>query len=67
MNTGIQTMPSCGYCGRPVVGFANFQGGVAYHPECCHGPDYGKNIYPAPVLTEERIRQIIREELSHAK
>ena len=47
--------------------------GIPYHEECTHGPDY-KPLYgnidswtrgcqPVPTMTEERVRQIVREEI----
>lgn len=57
------TTPICGYCGRPVIGFGEYHGGRAYHPECTHGPDYAKRTYQALPLSAEQVRQIVREEL----
>lgn len=54
----------CGYCKRPVIGFASYDSGFAYHPECTHGPDYAKHTYQEPPLSAEQVRQIVREELS---
>jgi hypothetical protein len=62
MLTGMTT-PHCGYCGRPVIGPAIYAGGLAYHSECTRGPG-GPQIYQAPPLTAEMVRQIVREELA---
>ena len=62
MNIGITT-PSCGYCGRPVIGSALYHGGLAYHPECTRGPNAQQ--FQAHPLTVETVRQIVREELAH--
>lgn len=60
LHTGMTT-PLCGHCGRPVVGGAIYSGGLAYHIECTHGPS-GPVSYQQ-TFTEERIRQIVQEEL----
>lgn len=55
----MNTTPICGYCGRPVIGFGAYNGGRAYHPECTHGPDYGKYIYQMPPLYVKRIENAV--------
>lgn len=64
MNTTGMTTPTCGYCGRPVIGAAIYHGGRAYHVECTRGP--GAQQFQAHPLTVETVRQIVREELAKA-
>ena len=64
MNTTGKTMPLCGYCGRPAIGFVIYHFGIAYHEECIRSPDYGKQAYQIPPLSAEQVRQIVREELA---
>ena len=58
----------CAHCGRPML-TSVFVGGMSYHPECTQPP---ARIYePAPqypwpagpAVTEDRLREIVREEL----
>ena len=65
MNTTVITTPLCGYCGRPVIAAAPavYNGGRAYHAECTRGPVYQQQ-FQAPPLTEETVRQIVREDLA---
>lgn len=58
----------CQHCGRPVV-TAIFVGSLAYHEECCHGPDWRPQRYEAaPIagITVDDIRKIVREEVAKA-
>jgi hypothetical protein len=65
----------CQHCGRPVGEVATWIGGLPYHPECTHGPGYLTHYAPSPVdrpgcrptpmLTEDDVRRIVREELAH--
>ena len=73
MSTTGQTTPLCGYCGRPVIGLAVWDAGRAYHAECTHGPGGPLRYAPMPQapgctplrqLTEEDVREIVREELA---
>ncbi len=59
---------TCGFCGRPCASFV-WAGGIAYHEECTHGPDYQHPYYALPVqaLTEQRVRTIVREEIERLK
>lgn len=53
------TMPLCGHCGRPVVaGLHVSRYGYLYHLECTQPPR------ASGVLTEQRVREIVREELA---
>jgi hypothetical protein len=60
----------CGFCGRPCANFV-WLNGSAYHEECTHGPHWQPRYYgtaqPAPALTEEGVRQIVREEIERLK
>lgn len=70
---GSGTTPLCGYCGRPVIDFAVWHGGVPYHGECTHGPSgplrYAQmpaqpGCTPIRQLTEDDVRRIVREEIA---
>lgn len=56
MLTGT-TQVLCGYCGRPMA-TSVVVGHMMYHAECVRGPHQVE--WP---LTEDRVRQIVREEL----
>lgn len=58
------TTPICGYCGRPVLAHSVFSGGAFFHLECTQSPN--QTTYQPIPPTEDRIRQIIREELARA-
>jgi hypothetical protein len=61
---------TCGYCGRPGSTWV-FLNTRPYHEECTHGPGWRPQCYgssqPALALSEDGIRQIIREEIEHLK
>ena len=67
------TGPLCQHCGRPIGGVATWLGGQPYHPECTHGLGYSTHYAPSPIatlgckpappLTEDDVRRIVREEL----
>jgi hypothetical protein len=58
----------CNHCGRPVASGVWIGSGL-YHDECTRGPGYSPNYYgsmgctPFVPLTEDRVRQIVREEI----
>lgn len=60
----------CMHCGRPML-TSVMVGGMLYHEECTRGPGWQREYFQAPVtvsmpLTDERIRQIVRDELVRA-
>lgn len=55
---------SCSHCGRPIGGVAYWIGSFVYHEECTRGPMFQQPAYMPQPLTEERVRQIVREELN---
>ena len=62
----------CAYCGRPAEQLV-WIGGHGYHPECTRGSGWQPQVYQAPPvqhytlpITEERVRQIVRDELQRA-
>ena len=59
----------CAYCGRPAVSLV-WINGRGYHSECLRGPNYSPQAWSVPtyqpVITEDRIREIVREEISRA-
>lgn len=68
--TGIPMQ--CQHCKRPIGGLVTYIGPWPYHYECTRGPGANLNYAPmapvpgcAPVSypTEDRVRQIVREEL----
>lgn len=65
--TGIPV--HCAHCNGPIGGNAVWLGSFPYHEECTRGPTYHANYYrdmgcmPYVPLTEDRVRQIVREEL----
>lgn len=69
MSTGAM---HCTYCGRPAVSLV-WINGFGYHQECLRGPGYQEQVYQSPSqpmwfgLTEDRVRQIVREELEKAR
>lgn len=52
----------CAYCGRPAASLV-WIGGMGYHLECTHGPGGSVTYTPPPPMDDERVRQIVREEL----
>lgn len=69
------TTPICFYCGRPILGAAIY--GFAsepYHAECAsppRAPEYatrpsGAGCRPARYVTEQEVREIVREEIALA-
>ena len=58
----------CAHCGRPAFSLV-WIGDRGYHVECLHGPGWVQDTYQSPPqpmwfgLTEERVRQIVCEEL----
>jgi len=60
--TGIN--PVCFFCGRPIIGSVvpGIWGGEVYHPECVFAP----SRQTTASLTEEDVRKIVREELTHS-
>jgi hypothetical protein len=57
---------ACGYCGRPCasgvwIGHQVFH--PVFHPECTRGPGFTQQHYVPPPLTEERVREIVRDEM----
>lgn len=66
--TGIPL--SCAHCGRPIGGSAVWLGSFVYHDECTRGPGSYQAYAPLPRyyggLTEQRVREIVREELAGA-
>ena len=59
----------CGYCGRPCGVFVMLNN-VPYHEECTHGPSYQRQVdapRPTVILTENRVREIVRQEMLSAK
>jgi hypothetical protein len=56
------TPPTCGYCGRPIIGLITWGYGVPYHHDCARGPCDPPTFSPPP-LTEDAVRRIVREEL----
>ena len=73
MTTGAM---HCTYCGRPAESVV-WVNGYGYHQECLRGPVYEPPVYgggwqsPAQPLwfglTEQRVREIVREELAKEK
>ena len=64
----------CGYCGRPMVAGVQIYGRM-YHQECTHEPGFlPLQFEPAPLsprhytvpMDDERVRQIVRDELVRA-
>lgn len=68
---------TCTHCGAPIGGPMVWLGNFVYHEECTRGPGLKQPTYaqlpPDPTpriyggLTEERVRQIVREELAALK
>jgi hypothetical protein len=54
----------CGHCGKPVI-FGVGTGGQIYHEECAHGPGWTPGYFQPtqPPLSEDRVRELIRDEL----
>lgn len=75
MSVSNATVALCQHCGRPIGGVATWLGGLPYHPECTHGPSYPTHYAPlpaehpgcrpTPALTEDDVRRIVRDELTH--
>jgi hypothetical protein len=73
VSTGIPML--CAHCQRPAASGV-WLGQFFYHEECTRGPGWQTQYwggYPSgtpavvpPLLTEERVRQIVREELERA-
>jgi hypothetical protein len=58
---------TCAHCYRPMLGpSVTHSGGLYYHPECSPGmrPTF---TAPPEKIDYDRIRQIVREEISKAK
>jgi hypothetical protein len=61
----------CQHCQRPAASGV-WIGSAFYHEECTRGPSYLPGYYnamgctPYVPLTEDRVRQIVREELERA-
>lgn len=53
---------ACGYCGRPCAAGV-WIGHQVFHPECTRGPEFTQQHYVPPPLTEERVREIVRDEM----
>jgi hypothetical protein len=72
MTLGNSTTPVCGHCGRPVLGPAVWSGAVPYHAECTMPPQTPRyapmpawpGCEPLVPMTEQRVREIVREELA---
>jgi hypothetical protein len=74
MNTAGTGAMHCAHCGRPAMTLV-WVGGMGYHAECTRGPGWVQDTYQSPpqpwgfpppqwpALTEQRVRQIVREEL----
>lgn len=72
--TGIPI--SCSHCGRPIGGVSVWLGSFPYHDECTRGPSFERRYYDAVAgdnsvfrpqpLTEDRVRQIVRDEIVRA-
>ena len=72
MSTGTEIPMTCQHCGRPIAKLSTHIGHLAYHPECTHGHGHQMHYAPMPPapgahpfapVSEERVRQIVREEL----
>ena len=73
MTTGAML---CAFCGRPAETIV-WVNGRGYHQECLHGPKYSRPVFEeawqspsVPMLlgiTEQRLREIVREELAKGK
>ena len=73
MTTGAM---HCTYCGRPAEALV-WVNGFGYHQECTRGPGFQPTYWSAPEaapsvpmlfgITEDRLRQIVREELALRK
>ena len=63
-STGTGAM-RCMYCGKPAFSMV-WIGGQGYHEECTRAPVFQGQAPSMPMLfgiTEDRVRQIVREEL----
>ena len=75
MNTAGTGAMICMHCGRPML-TSVMVGGLLYHEECTRGPGWQHPTYtpPPPLpprhytvpMDDERVRQIVRDELQRA-
>lgn len=51
----MNTIPLCGFCKKPIIGASSIYG---FHLECTKSPSW------QTMLTEERVREIVIEEIN---